>query len=549
MNRRIRYKSHSAIQALVLCIWMCLALISIPGMASAHAELERSEPEANVKYEQSPKSVELRFNESIEAKVGAIEVLDSKSRPVTSETAQASKDHQSLILPLPSLGEGVYTVSYSVISEDGHPVSGSYVFIVGNPQEGVDAATFDPHKELGHEGHSAATQLTTGQFIIYAARIVYYGSLLWAAGLMLWPLLTRGRGKLLPDLQRKWEQIALRTLLVGTLVYIFVHAREILTGYPRDEYSKLFLQTNIGREWIALLVLVLLGFIIVRFPAILKTIWALLILALESWSGHAAVFAPKTASVMFDFVHLAAAAIWIGGLILLGLLWQADRKEAGRFAVLFSRAALLSLALLILSGIGMTLLFLPSLNYLFYTAWGTILLVKTGLVLLVLVVGGILHLRVRRGNLPTTVLLRIDAALMALIIVSAALFTYISPLPANEPVVYHKMGDTMHLSLRVTPNKPGDNQFIVKVWLPDAAGAPKSVTMRLFALDQKELGPIQVPIKLFEDTEITTFDGYVKAAYKAEGPFVPFAGRWQAEIRVLDKDDNEQVQKVKFRNY
>ncbi|SEN78532.1 copper transport protein [Paenibacillus sp. OV219] len=524
-------------------------LLSMPGAAAAHAELERTVPEPNAKYEQSPTAVELAFNEPIEPEVGAIKVLDSKSRPVTDKAPTASKDGQSLTLPLPKLTEGVYTVSYAVISEDGHPVSGSYVFVVGNVTEGVDAATFDPHKELGHEGHSVSTQLTINQFIIYAVRAVYYASLLLTAGLMLWPLLTRGRGEQLRLLQKKWEMIALQTLLVASLLYIFVHAREILTGYPSSEYSKLFLRTTIGHEWVALLVLALIGFIIVRFGPIMKALWAVGILVLESLSGHAVVFTPKISSVLFDFVHLAAASVWVGGLLLLLVLWIADRKEAGRFAVVFSRAALLSITLLVLTGIGLTLLFLPSLHYLFYTAWGTILLVKTGLVVLVLVVGGLLQLRVRRGDLPTTVLLRVDAALMALIIVCAALFTYISPLPANEPVLYHKMGDKMHLSLRVTPNKPGDNTFIVKVWLPDATGAPKSVKLRLFSLDRKDIGPIDVPIKAFEDPEITSFDGFVKAAFTSEGPFVPFAGRWQAEIRVMDKDDNETVEKTEFRNY
>lgn len=524
-------------------------LIGMPGGAAAHAELERTMPEPNAKYQQSPNTVELSFNESIEPEVGAIKVLDSKSRPVTDKSPTVSKDGQTLTLPLPKLTEGVYTVSYAVISEDGHPISGSYVFVIGNVAEGVDAATFDPHKELGHEGHSVSTQLTINQFIIYAVRAVYYASLLWAAGLMLWPLLARRSGEQLRLLQKKWELIAIQTLLVASLLYIFVHAREILNGYPSSEYSKLFLRTTIGHEWMALLALALIGFIIVRLAPIMKALWAAAVLVVESFSGHAVAFTPKVSSILFDFVHLAAASVWVGGLMLLLALWVADRKEAGRFAVIFSRAALLSITLLVLTGVGLTLLFLPSLKYLFYTAWGTILLVKTGLVVLVLFVGGLLHLRVRRGDLPVPALLRIDAALMALIIVCAALFTYISPLPANEPVLYHKMGDKMHLSLRVTPNKPGDNTFIVKVWLPDAVGAPKSVKLRLFSLDRTDLGPIDVPIKAFEDPEITTFDGFVKAAFTAEGPFVPFAGRWQAEIRVLDKDDNETVEKTEFRNY
>jgi copper transport protein len=151
--------------------------------------------------------------------------------------------------------------------------------------------------------------------------------------------------------------------------------------------------------------------------------------------------------------------------------------------------------------------------------------------------------------LPTAALLRMDGALMALIISIAALFTYISPLPANEPVSYHKMGEAMHLTLRISPNRPGVNQFIVKVWLPDKVGEPKAVILRLRSEDRKELGPIDIPVKPYVDKEITSFDGYVKAAYSAEGPFIPFAGRWIAEVRVMDKDDNEKVEQYEFRNY
>lgn len=537
------------VQAAALGLWLCCMLFAGPTAAFAHAELERAVPEANTKYEQSPKEIELAFNEAIEAKVGSLEVLDDKSNRVTQADPKTSADHKSLTLALPKLGEGVYTVSYAIVSADGHPISGSYVFVVGNPPQGVDAAAFDPHKELGHEGHGVSTQLTTNEFIIYAVRALYYAALLWTAGLMIWPLFAGRRGDVLPGIQKKWERIALQTLLVAVLLYVFVHAREILKGYPTSDYGKLFLETTIGKEWIALIALSLAGFALVRLHPLARTLWAAAILAVEAWSGHAAVFSPKSASVLFDFVHLAAAAVWVGGLTLLFLLWRQDRKEAGRFAALFSKAALLSLMLLVLSGVGLTLLFLPKLSYLFYTSWGTLLLIKTGLVVLVLGVGGTLHMRIRRGDLPTSALLRADAALMALIIVVAALFTYVSPLPANEPVTYHQMGDKMHLSFRVTPNKAGVNELTVKVWLPDAVGAAKSAELRLFSLDRKELGPIELPLKTFEDTELTDFEGFVKTAYHAEGPYIPFAGRWQAEIRVRDKEDNESVQTVEFRNY
>ncbi|MFC5648147.1 copper resistance CopC/CopD family protein [Paenibacillus solisilvae] len=529
---------------------MLLAVLAgNPGVASAHSELESSVPEVNSQMDSSPAEITLNFNEAIEAKLGSLEVLDSKSNSVTKNEPVVSNGSRTLKLELPKLNEGLYTVSYSIISADGHPVSGSYVFVVGNPPEGIDASAFNPHEELGHEGHTASTQLTTNQFIIYAVRVLYYASLLLAAGIMFWSVAARNRSDMMKEILRSYELITMRILLVGALLYVFVHAREIMSGYAGNEYNKLFFDTSVGRGWIVLLVLALAGFVAIRLGSVVKLIWAAALLAVESWSGHAAVFKPEAATVALDYIHLAASSIWVGGFILLLLVWTRDRKEAGRFTAQFSRAALISLAVLVLSGIAMTLLFLPSLQYLLYTAWGTLLLVKTGLVLLVVVVGGLLHLRVRRGDLPTLNLLRMDASLMALLIVVAALFTYISPLPVNEPVTYHKMGEDMHFSLRVTPNKPGVNEFTVKVWLPDRVGAPKSVVLRLRSDDRKELGPIDIPIVPYKDTEMTTFDGYVKATYRAEGPYIPFAGRWTAEVRVMNKQDDELVERYDFRNY
>jgi copper transport protein len=531
------------------CAILLALLAGNPGVASAHAELESSVPEANAQMDSSPAGIELNFNEAIEAKLGSLEVLDNKSHSVTKNEPVVSNSNQTLKLALPKLDEGLYTVSYSIISADGHPVSGSYLFVVGNPPEGIDASAFNPHQELGHEGHTASTQLTTNQFIIYAVRVLYYASLLLAAGLMFWSLAARNRSEALKEILRKHELTVVRVLLVSVLLYVFVHAREIMSGYAGNEYNKLFFATSVGRGWIALLLLAVIGFVAIRLGKIVKLIWAAALLAVESWSGHAIVFKPAAATVALDYIHLAASSIWVGGFVLLLLLWVRDRKEAGRFTAQFSRAALFSLAALVLSGAAMTLLFLPSLNYLLYTSWGILLLVKTGLALLVIIVGGLLHLRVRRGDLPTIALLRMDASLMALLIIIAALFTYISPLPVNEPVTYHKMGEDMHFSLRITPNKPGVNQFTVKVWLPDKVGAPKSVVLRLHSDDRKELGPIDIPIQPYEDTEITTFDGYVKATYRAEGPYIPFAGHWTAEVRVMNKNDDEKVERYQFRNY
>jgi copper transport protein len=111
------------------------------------------------------------------------------------------------------------------------------------------------------------------------------------------------------------------------------------------------------------------------------------------------------------------------------------------------------------------------------------------------------------------------------------------------------MGSEMHVSVQIAPNVPGDNEFTVRVWMFNKMGAPKSVQLRLISEDKPDLGAIEVPIKPFKDDQISNFDGYTKFAYTVKGTYLPFAGKWTAEVRVLDSNDDEHVERTSFRNY
>ncbi|WP_246070608.1 copper resistance CopC/CopD family protein [Paenibacillus kobensis] len=530
---------------LLIAVW----LVSYSPRADAHAQLLETVPDAGARLTHSPEEIKLVFNEAVETGVGAIDILDSLSRKVNVQSVKTSGDRTVVTIDPPALDDGIYTVSYRIVSEDGHPISGSYVFVVGNPPAAKDASTFDLQSHLGHTGHGAAsTQLTSAEFVLYAIRVLYYGGLLLATGIMLWTGLANFNRAETSPIVRSWSLVAVRTFLFGSILYVFFHAREVMEGQPLSEWGRLLTRTAVGSTWLAIVVLSLLGFAALRGGRVVRIVWAVLLLAAESWSGHASANHPKALTVALDAVHLLAASIWAGGLALLLVFWFKDRKEAGRFAAQFSAGAVASLAVLVLSGIGMTMLFIPRLSYLWLTSWGVMLTIKAGLALLVITAGAFLRIRVRRGELPGAALLKTDGVLMAALIVVTALFTYISPLPANEPVSYHQMGAAMHVSLRVTPNVPGDNKVTLKIWLPEQTGDPKSVVLR-FRSELHPDAPINIPLELYTDDEIDAFEGYGKFTYRATGPYIPHPGKWTAEIRVLDKNDNELVETTEFRNY
>lgn len=548
-NRHTFFRWFRRCGALLIAA-LLLAAVLPSGRADAHAVLEQATPAQDEQLQKSPPDVELLFNERLDSSAdNKITVLDSSSHSVTNAKTERTEQGKGLKLALPALKEGYYTVSYSIISADGHPVSGAYVFTVGNPPLPPDSSSLDPHAQIGHAGHNHdANKLTTMSFLLYAARIAYYAGLLGIAGLIFWSL-QRGASPVVRDTREAAIGFMGKFVLCATLAYVVLSLNSLAQGEPLSEWGRILAQTTVGKLFAASLLLAIAALLLRGLTAPARLFWAAVALFVEAWSGHAAVFDPIYYSVALDFVHLAAASLWAGGLLLLLLVWRKDRSEAGRFAIVFSRGALAAFLALWLTGILSVLLFLPSLNYLFYTAWGKWLLVKVALSIVVIAVAFFIRLRLRKGSLPQGALLRTDFGLLAGIVFIIGILTYQNPLPANEPLYYHEMGTDMHTTLQITPNTPGDNSIQLKIWLPEKAGQPKSVILRLQPLDRKDVGFIEVPLESFQDSDIYAFPGYIEAAFKAKGPYLPFAGKWEAQIRVTDSQDNEIVKKTTFRIY
>src|SRR5262245_48533895 len=103
--------------------------------ASAHAKMIRSEPKSNAVLRTSPKTIELWFNELLDDDFNTIQVFPTKE--LTEKTHQNlakdkpqldGKDRTHLVLQLPSLEPGTYSVEYRVLSRDGHTAPGRFTF-------------------------------------------------------------------------------------------------------------------------------------------------------------------------------------------------------------------------------------------------------------------------------------------------------------------------------------------------------------------------------------------------------------------------------------
>jgi copper resistance protein C len=113
---------------------IALAALLWWGAASAHALLTKSEPARRAVLVRPPAQVRLWFNERLEPAFCSLSVLDAGGKPATAEPAQVwSDDPKLLVLALPVLAPGLYTVQYKVLSVDGHTVKASYTFTVKGP--------------------------------------------------------------------------------------------------------------------------------------------------------------------------------------------------------------------------------------------------------------------------------------------------------------------------------------------------------------------------------------------------------------------------------
>lgn len=96
--------------------------------ASAHTELTGSFPADKAKVA-APSAVSLAFNESIRPGLVTVNVADAGGEKW--QAGKAKVDQGTVSQPMkPDMAPGKYTVSYRVVSEDGHPVSGSLTFTV-----------------------------------------------------------------------------------------------------------------------------------------------------------------------------------------------------------------------------------------------------------------------------------------------------------------------------------------------------------------------------------------------------------------------------------
>lgn len=117
--------------SIFLALLVILSLLVQANSVMAHATLIKSDPPRRAALSSPPKQIQLWFNEKIEGAYASVTVLDSDKNPITENSPEVvSDDPKSVVLSIPQIEPGRYTVQYRVMSVDGHVIESNFDFNV-----------------------------------------------------------------------------------------------------------------------------------------------------------------------------------------------------------------------------------------------------------------------------------------------------------------------------------------------------------------------------------------------------------------------------------
>ncbi|MER7776898.1 copper resistance protein CopC [Streptomyces sp. NPDC096191] len=365
---------------------LVLLLLGGAGPASAHAALSSTDPGDGTVLQRAPGHVTLTFSESVGLRDDSFRVLDPGGHRVrTGEAGHADGRSDTARVGLPAeLGEGTYTVAWRVVSADSHPISGAFTFSVGRPS--TTTAAVDTGSS---EDPLTATLNKVARYLSYLAAALLIG-------IAAFVVLCRP-----PDVSALRRPLVAGwwTLLGATLALLVLRAPyEAGTG-PADALDAGALADTLTTRpgllllaRLALLAPVALFLVRVgradrhreRRP-LTAALGAVLALALAlTWAAaeHASAGIQVPLAVTSFVLHLLATAVWLGGLVALLVTLRAapDTATVARF----SRVALVSVTVLVATGVYQSWRGLGSWQALTGTTYGRLLLAKVALVTVLL---------------------------------------------------------------------------------------------------------------------------------------------------------------------
>jgi copper transport protein len=323
-----------------------------------------------------------------------------------------------------SLPPGRYTVAWRTAASDGHPSRGTFTFVVlesaglrapttasGTTATGAtaDIAPGPPANAGNEEAGDPASSVSNS----LARALSFVGLLVLIGATTFRTLVLPGAVGIASELRERMEKrAALLGLAASALVILGVFARlfleaEMFSAMP-DMQKMSMRDMAMHTQWglalqleIGAAILASLSFALAmrrRHGAWLAAVVSAIVLAVTpALAGHAAA-SPRFTALMIatDFLHILGGASWLGTLLavmLVGVPLSLELGGDGRWSSIaslvnsFSRLALVSVVVVVVSGVIASWVHLAHLSALWQTVYGQILLLKLFLVGATLMIG------------------------------------------------------------------------------------------------------------------------------------------------------------------
>lgn len=579
-----------------VCVAFVLALLPVlggQGIARAHAIVVSTSPAGWAVVGTSPADVSLTFSEPVELGLATVRILGPAGDTITTAAPSHPEGRpEVLLVSVPAvLSDGSYTVDWQVTSSDTHPVHGAFVFSVGQP------SMSKPASSAPAEAHAEADRAVV--FSYGTARWSSFAGLALLAGAAFFAVWCQGTaaagGRVRILLWSGWWALLVATVLVLLLYGPYATGRSLAAAADPSLIGGTA-GTRLGVAMLARLMLLgLAGFALLRFQrrtghdeatdlqrrrrgtAVLAATCALAL----TWSAasHSAAGDLAGLAMVADTAHLAAMAVWLGGLVVLGVVVRSADASAMRVAVpRFSKVALTSVLVLVVTGVFQSWRLVGTPSALIGTSYGRVLLGKIALTVVLLAFGaaarrwvqrhygvpvvtpadrrraarGPGHHQVRRFGTVVAAEAGIAALVLGLTAVlvntssAAAELAAAAPRPAEvlpapvpgEPVIagFDAGGAAGRgkVAALVAPGASGANEVHLAVL--DEQGRPKGVAEVRATLSHPERapGPLTVPLR---------YAG-VPGHYVSDPLSLPVSGRWEMSLNVRTSDVDEAIVRI-----
>ena len=376
------------------------ALLGWAPSAFGHAAFVESEPAPGLRLERAPDEVVLRFTESLDPELSELTVVDAASGQEVAASTEDAGDGEVVVRPADRLDSGAYRVDWHTVSpRDGHALEGSFSFGVRAPA-------------VGGEHQVEQGPLARSGWLRVGARGVLYGSLFFfAGGVLIAAAFGRGRGGggwLVPDAllaplarlgenaARRRDRLWRRTVDAGWVAVAaatavaLVEAVDASGGLAPGGLSAYLLSNLAGAGRVATVLALVVATLLAARSRIAGAAAAIAAAFLAiALSGHASSADPGPLAVATDWVHLLAAAVWIGGIGQIALAWVPLLRRSSRELRLgvvrdvlhrFGTLALPAFAVLAATGLVNALIQLGQPEALWESSYGRVLAAKIALV-------------------------------------------------------------------------------------------------------------------------------------------------------------------------